>query len=193
MDYLNNSKKSKEIKLRRQCQKLILKRNNVEAFWSKFDDEMPECCCEKVSVSPYSPYPITSDEKLASVITSERYVSGTTGKARKTIADRLHNGISADRVIHTDLSSFELRAYSLVESHQAKRYIGVIVFSSSALRRINHDQNRFFAVYDTAIKENIAHAEIVMTNYPKDPNLTKKQRNKGKKFVLIIVPRLQKP
>ena len=54
----------------------------------------------------------------------------------------------------------------------------MIVFSSSVLRRINHNQNRFFAVYDTAIKENIAHAEIVMTNYPKDPNLTKKQRKK---------------
>lgn len=172
-----SSKKSKIDNLELNCQNFFSKRDILgKEFWKSLDEHMPECCCERVSVNSLSPGMIEATEQLVSAIMHSNYVDPSTGKAWPTIAERLFNGLSVDRVQYTDCNSFNQRAQTLVLKYPNKEYLGVIVFSTRKLRSIVEKGNRCFAVYDTAIPENRSHSEIVQTNYPNDTELTQKER-----------------
>ena len=138
------------------------------------DEEFPDCCCEQISVSAYSPGPINPNERLASVIPRSKYYHPKTKVILPTIGDRIFNGLSVDRILHTNKSDFKERGNKIVSKDAEKNFHGAISFSTSTLRSIYYKGHRCFAVYDTALKENKSHAEIVQTNIPKEGN--KRQR-----------------
>lgn len=76
------------------------------------------------------------------------------------------NGISTDRKLHTSREDYDLRAQQLVNGNVKKQNCGSIELSVEIIRRINHDGKRAIAVYDTALKQNRAHAEIACTEVP---------------------------
>ncbi len=147
------------------------------------DERVPDCCCEQVSVSPFSPCPIQPNEKLASVITKEKYFNSDTKIIRSTIADRLHDGLSVDRIKYSNKNNFEKIANEIVSYDSENEFFGVVCFSTSGLRNINHKGHRCFAVYDTALQENVSHAEVIQTNYPSDPKLAKNERKEIRRII----------
>jgi hypothetical protein len=52
------------------------------------------------------------------------------------------------------------------------------VLCVDSLRKISLGKDRVFAVYDTALKSNRAHAELAMTNVPDPATMTKNERKK---------------
>ena len=135
-------------------------------FWKELDVRHPECMCEKVSVSKYSPDPVSNSEILVSVVTNRSYVTSD-GKLSPTLFDnRIKNGISADRKKVTTKIDYDLRSNKIVENGVNKVNCGSIALSVARIRAIKHNGKRAFGVYDTAFKENISHAEIASTNIP---------------------------
>ena len=135
-------------------------------FWTELDVRHPECMCEKVSVSKYSPYPVENSEILVSTVTNRNYVASD-GKLLSTLFDRrIKNGMSTERKKITTKIDYELRSKKIVEKGVNKVNCGSIALSVAKIRAIKHNGKRSFGVYDTALKENIPHAEIASTNTP---------------------------
>ncbi|WP_131801627.1 hypothetical protein [Cognatiyoonia koreensis] len=124
-------------------------------------------------------------ETLVTVVTSKGFVAHD-GRVEPTLFEsRMSNGISTDRKAHTTLEDYDLRAERLVEDSPKKANHGSIELSVENIRRINHDNERAIAVYDTGLSDNPSHAEIACTEVP--PAETpgrKKLRAKLRKKVL---------
>lgn len=159
----------------KSCQKCFDRRQEFgDNFWIHLDDSYPECMCEKVTVSKFSPYPVGNSEILVSVVTSKKYIASC-GKILPTLFDqRIRNGISTERKGLTTKSNFDLRAEKLVENRVNKSNCGSIELSVASIRAIKYDGKRAFGVYDTALKENKSHAEIASTTVP--PHGTKERK-----------------
>ena len=114
----------------------------------------------------YSPGPVDDDETLLSVVTSRGFVS-TDGVVEPTLFEsRMSNGISTDRKRHTTQQEYDDRAHKLVEGSEKKENLGSIELSVAKIRGVEYCGDRAIAVYDTALPENPAHAEIACTEVP---------------------------
>lgn len=152
-------------------------------FWKELDVRHPECMCEKVSVSKYSPRPVENSEILVSVVTNRNYVTRD-GKLSPTLFDnRIKNGISTERKMITTKIDYDLRSKTIVESGVNKVNCGSIALSVARIRAIKHNSKRAFGVYDTALRENVSHAEIASTSMPppgtKDRNKIRAELRRG--------------
>ena len=150
-----------------KCREFFQNRNKLgRNFWNDLGKKHPCCECELVSVSDYSPGPVNDHETLLSVVTSENYLS-IDGCIEPTFFEqRITNGMSTDRKGYTSQQSHNLRATKLVEGNNKKKNCGSIEISVKTIREINHHGMRAIAVYDTALSENISHAEIAGTEVP---------------------------
>ena len=159
-----------------KCQVFFNRRKELNKdFWSKLGAEFPNCRCEKVSVSEFSPCLIDDHETLLSVVTSKSYISKR-GQVEPTLFDnRLSNGISTDRKQHTTLAEYKKRSAQLVKENEKKTDFGSIELAVKSIRSMTHKGKRVFAVYDTGLEKNPSHAEIVQTEIPspKTPCRTK--------------------
>ena len=174
---------------RSECYKFFERREEIGPdFWEEVGKNHSLCECENFSVSMFSPGQIKDDEILVSVVTSKNYITPD-GKIEPTLIDqRIKNGISTDRKLHTDLSSYDLRAKKLVEGNANKSVCGSFELLVSRIREIDYEGARAFAVYDTALLENPAHAEIACTEIPPpETPERKKLRAKLRKRVLDSV------
>lgn len=154
-------------KLRRRCRYAFDRREKESNFWEWLDLGFKSCICEQVSVSRHSPGKVRDDEKLVPVITSHSYVAAD-GTLLPTIFDqRIKTGMSVDRRDFTNRAEFDERAKRLVSENPSKRqYLGAVSFSAKAVRQVFHNGVRCFGVYDTALSNNAAHAEIAQTEEP---------------------------
>ena len=172
---LESSRSQKINELERRCRQAVESREPGDMeFWKSFDSEIPNCACECVRASSYSPCPIGNDEQLLSYITHEKYVFN--GIIQPNLIDRLKNGISCDRINHTDQEACSARFASLLEQGTEKSNNGVAVFLTGSVRDVTHNGNRCFAVYDTALKTNPAHCELVQTSYPLREDLSRAEK-----------------
>lgn len=134
-------------------------------FWKELGQRFPDCKCERSSVSRYSPGPVGDSESPLTVVTSDKYMNE--GKVDATLfQSRISNGISTDRKDHTNKAEYDRRAENLVANSPNKTNCGSIEMSVSEIRKIYHQESRAIAVYDTALEENPAHADIVSTEIP---------------------------
>lgn len=89
---------------------------------------------------------------------------------------------------YTCADQFEERAKALVEGSSNKEYVGSIALSVRTLREVLYKESRCFAVYDTAMPRNSAHAEIIQTeNPPQGTPDVKKVRAKIRQGILSAV------
>lgn len=179
--HLGVSFRSTSNRLEQRCRKAFHDRAEGDnEFWTNLDSAHPNCECEVVSVCKWSPRPVTNSERIISVVTNKNYVSNSGLIEPSMIDARIKNGISTDR---RDLSSPEsilLRAKQLTDSNPNKSYCGSVVFCVGSLRAIAFGTDRVFAVYDTALESNCAHAELAMTNVPKPSATGTKKRKRDR-------------
>ena len=152
-------------------------------------EEHPERECESVSVSDYSPCPVEDSETLVAVITSNKYITQDGLLEPTYFEHRMQNGVSTDRKVYTSKFEYDKRAELLIKNNLKKINFGSIEISVRKVRTILHsDGRRAIAVYDTAIKENRSHAEIVCTEVPLPGSPNRKGiRAKLRKNVLSAV------
>ena len=169
-----------------QCRKFFECRDKAgKDFWNRLGREHPCCECEDVSVSEYSPGPFKDDETLLSVVPCRRYMSSDDRVEPMIFDSRMSDGKSTDRKKYTTLQCYDLRARKLAEGNPKKENCGSIELSVRNIRNIDHEGMRAIAVYDTALPQNMSHAEIACTEVPpKGTDDRKRHRAKLRRDVL---------
>lgn len=123
-------------------------------------ERFPCCCCEQESVQPdISPGVVRNDETLVRLV-PERHFDFVTKKIKPSLFEKAsQNGMSVIRL---------RGGKEGVSDQQIKdKAIGFVTAMCQEIRSALHDGKRAFAVYDTAITDNIYHSDVCQTTcYP---------------------------
>jgi len=132
----------------------------------RLDAAQPCCRCEDASVSPHSPGCVGHGECLIRVLVAPQHVDKKGRPRAAALADAETHGLSLFRAGHIDDDLLRTVAERLVERARAAQgakagVVGVLVMSCETIRkpRDEVDTGPCYCVYDTALKENHAHAE----------------------------------
>lgn len=147
------------------CRTCFAAHRNQQDKAKLIDDEHPNCACEQVSVSPYSPGLVEPEEYLLRVIYSPHHVEHDTGKLKPTALDDVSGrGLSVNRRRYTTPQETQQQISSKLDTAYAKekghRYVGVVVLNAGAVREISEQGKRLFGIYDTAEDDNRAHSDV---------------------------------
>jgi hypothetical protein len=126
--------------------------------------DFPDCCCESESVSPqYSPAIVGPEETIVRLILREWWDEETRKASPAAFAHVAKNGMSTTRVHYC--TKDEIAAQETSRDHhrsEQRDYVGYLSVVAQEIRII-HDQQKAFAIYDTAlgpIGTNRAHADV---------------------------------
>lgn len=132
-----------------------------------YREAFPECECERVTVSDFSPGPVQDDEILIRTLYSPIHVNNQTQEIKPAAFDDvLKRGLSVDRKSHISQRELEIKTRGKIEQdlEAGKRrddFWGVTVADCSNVRSILAEERyRSFCIYDTATEDNRAHADI---------------------------------
>lgn len=144
------------------------KRTRVEQVRSP----MPECICERVSVSRYSPSPVHDDETLLIAAFHPIHVERNSNELmRSAIAAVKSIGLSTFRLSHSTVENIiaiivQKMKLSIGDTTPLSLQ-GIIRVRAGDVRDIGSDGNRSFCIYDTASAENVGHADIFQARHPR--------------------------
>lgn len=136
----------------------------------EFNKAAPNCQCEQFRTSKYSPHPVKNSELLTRFIFSPLHVRKN-GELKPSLFTHVEtSGCSVQRehlATNAELSPW-VQGFLLNQDKQS--WFGTVSALSSDIREIglNQSTNRAFAVYDTAERNNPAHAEVFQTQYVVD-------------------------
>ena len=137
---------------------------------SEFNQAAPNCQCEGFRTSKFSPYPVKNSELLTRFIFSPLHVRKN-GELKPSLFTHVEtSGCSVQRehlATNAELSPW-VQGFLLNQDKQS--WFGTVSALSSDIREVGLSQssNRAFAVYDTAERNNPAHAEVFQTQYVVD-------------------------
>jgi hypothetical protein len=116
--------------------------------------ELPDCVCENESVEPnLSPGIVGRTETLARFV-SEHDIDEET----RLVTPRLFSHAGAGGMSVTRIEQAGVEA--LANQQRTKKYIGFVSSSCGAVRDLRWEGKQTFCVYDTAIPDNSAHADV---------------------------------
>lgn len=150
------------------CHSLHIKTFDTTNRIQEINSAAPDCACEKNSMSFYSPGVVESSEQLALFIFDPIFKLDKNGKAKPNAFSHIKSkGRSVQRhdiAKNNELISF---ANNFLTGQNDRVWKGVLLANCDAVRaiKLNDSTNRFLCVYDTAEKENPAHAEIGQSQY----------------------------
>ncbi len=131
------------------------------------DQQFPECGCEKCSVSPHSPGPISSEEKLIRLVVAPLHIDKKLQTPTVAALVRVHStGLS---VVRHSASNDEIRSTAEkliadVRQRNKGKMVGLhgvfMIHSSSIINWKTTSGNRVFCLYDTGRSHSPLHAEI---------------------------------
>jgi hypothetical protein len=135
----------------------------------KLTKESPNCECEQGSVSPYSPGTVQHNELLARLIFSPIHIDEVDGSVKEAaFSDVQDKGLSVNRLTSSNAEEIDkigeekAKQDKLSESKRDREYLGVVMASAGEIRAIKNpgSDGRAFCIYDTALKNNISHADV---------------------------------
>jgi hypothetical protein len=146
--------------------------SGFEGRWLQIavDREHPNFACEKCRCSPYSPGPVKDEEVLGFLLVDPTHYDDISRTVTPdAFKELLNRDLSMIRSQYASAEDVEGTRAKLVERGQRKtppevRLVNeVCVISAADLRKAEIGGQRIFAVYDTALSENNAHASIFTT------------------------------
>lgn len=140
------------------------------------DATHPHCECQSVPVSDLSPGVVDDSELLVRILVSPIHIKGM--KVKGSAFSRAETtGLSVVRDHYaTDAVVLQV-AQALVDSARQANgdkagVVGVLLVKASAIRGVRADDEApCYCVYDTAIVENVAHAEALQRVHGCEPDL----------------------
>ena len=151
-----------------QCKELERRHRDSGCKCVHYREEFPDCECENTSVSDYSPTLVQDDELLIRTLYSPIQINQETGWVDPAHFrnDATKRGFSVNRKLH--ISEAVLRkkiehkiACDRNEGKKRDDFFRIVTARSSDIRRqISKDGERLFYVYDTAVEEDVSHADI---------------------------------
>lgn len=149
----------------------------------RFAELKPGCACEAQCLSPHSPGPVLGSEALARLIYSPLHVDAATGEVTEAaFSDAKDKGLSVQRVAHATSSATRVigetkLADDLAKGRTDRAFLGVVVAGAQEIRALTYDDGtRAFCVYDSALPELQAHADVCQTSA--GPSSMKRTRKK---------------
>lgn len=141
---------------------------NVAERAALIDNAQPDGYCEAESVSDFSPRPVSGDEYL------HRYVFSPVHLHEGAVLPTLFNdakdkGLSCERgPSDSPPSDTHNHGKAQVQSFNDRRqpsqpersYVGTVTAPVNGVREIVIEEQRVFAVYDTALSDNPAHVDV---------------------------------
>lgn len=122
---------------------------------------------ESLSASAHSPGVVQAEETLARMIFTPHWDPVTNKPTPNAIEDAANKGLSVDRLLHATLAyvqrrAEEARAVELVQAEQGRvrRLESIMWLKASAVRAIQWDGKQAFGIFDTALPDNRAHADV---------------------------------
>jgi hypothetical protein len=114
----------------------------------------PGCRCEIESVQPdLSPGPVGLGETLARFVADHDFDRETMEVKSSLFSHVAVAGMSTTRIERAGNEA-------LAQQQRSKSYLGYVLGSCKAIRSLDWEGERLFAIYDTAISENRAHADV---------------------------------
>ena len=141
------------------CMELEAKYGQSDCKCTHYREKIPDCICERESVSIHSPGPVNNNKILVRTLFKTQEVDEY-GRLVPTYfrPDPEKRGFSVDRMFHSDSVTIDL------SKRKDPRYKGFLKFISACTKDIrclqNDDKQRLFCVYDSATLSNNAHADI---------------------------------
>lgn len=154
--------------LRLDCHSLHTKTFDTANRIQDINSVAPSCTCEEYSMSFFSPGVVQSNEHVALFIFDPIFKLSKDGKAKPNAFSHVKSkGRSVQR--HDIATNDELISFTnnFLKDKGDRVWKGVLLASCDVIRAIKlHDSiNRSLCVYDTAEKDNPAHAEIGQSQY----------------------------
>lgn len=121
----------------------------------------PGCRCEAETIVPgLSPGPVGNKEILARFVTTE-YWDEQTGKVKSAaFAHAGTVGMSVTRLDHRSEEELKMQERSKDGEPEPRRYVGYLLARCEDIRQIRSDGPQAFGTYDTAQRDNPAHADV---------------------------------
>lgn len=141
------------------CMELEAKHGQGKCKCAHYREMFPDCACERESVSKHSPGSVGSDEVLVRTLFREQDLDPD-GRVkpihfRPELSTR---GLSVDRV---HLAGTEKLVSNKCADRRYNGYLSFLAVRCGDIRDLLGDEGRrLFCIYDTAIKDNRAHADI---------------------------------
>lgn len=152
-----------------------LKSDNKRA--AKLSAEHPNCECDAVSISQFSPGPVQQDERLARLVVEPKHLNPDGTIEVGSLRDVHENGLSLVRQLYVTEPELYQKAQSLAATQQAREnkkaekdhrtpvalsVKGVINFDADRVRQWEIDGVRRFCVMDSATETDPYHADIAV-------------------------------
>jgi hypothetical protein len=155
------------------CASLFSTSNLVgAALQQAVEDRFPDGECERVSVSRFSPGPVTDDETLERLVFAPIHIDPATGRpTSQTFADAWSSDLSVfrqERATREEvaLATEQMKARGLRKTPPEMREVrGSMVARTEVIRAflVSAAEVRAFRVYDTAEEETPHHASVFLT------------------------------
>jgi len=141
---------------------------------------------ENQNTSQYSPGIVKNTEIIARKIFSPIQIDVESGEIKTAAFDDVSNkGLSVNRLSQITENGIheagEIKANRDRESIPDRQYCGFIKASVNKIRKDLEGENRVFAVYDTALENDISHADVCMIQQGVMNNLPKSAANKERR------------
>ena len=135
----------------------ILKSEPSRTACERLAAAKPDCECERCSVRPKnSPGPVSAAETLARFVPPHDFDAESNCVKPSLFSHAGTNGMSVTRVEHAGEAAMR-------HQQQSKNYLGYVDVKCAAIQEILHDDKRSFCIYDTALPDNAAHADVCQT------------------------------
>lgn len=162
------------------CQELERQQGEGKCKCVHYRKKFPDCACEDESVSKHSPGKVGSDEILLRAVFNDVQVDRKTGRLttlyfRKEPSTR---GFSVNRRCHVGDSDLERQMQSH-QSYDEKSGLRFAAADCESIRELKEDGNRLFCVYDSALKDDLSHADICQNKHLSKGEDDRKQRMLG--------------
>jgi hypothetical protein len=137
---------------------------NIERV-EEINVQAPDCACEKISMSKFSPGVIENSEELSRFVFSPVHVNKK-GKVKPSLFSHVNNrGCSIQRnSIAKDDEIVEFLK-NFLSSDNRFGWLGVLTGDCGKVRKIDNNNNQLICVYDSAEETNPAHGEMCQSNY----------------------------
>lgn len=116
---------------------------------------------QALSASRHSPSVVADEEIICRQVPDPTFVDAGTGEIKPALFDDINNkGMSVDRLAHSPLEQIAERARARFKP-QGRSLHSVVHLSTNAVRRLlSINGIEALGVYDTALADNISHADV---------------------------------
>lgn len=154
------------------CQQVFSYRGTASNYAKHLIDNLPcedKCNCETLRTTALSPAPVEAGEVIVSgTCLPQHWDVKAQRLSHMAVENAFTQGLSVTRMSYSkegmDAVMAKCKQWTL-KPKKGETPLGVAVFTAASARSVQHKGERAYFVFDTAIKQNRAHGDVVATKF----------------------------